>query len=117
MSLIQRNEEFLERSLEDQEAFGWEFTLTNPLGQSQTLTGQYRHINMLIDMETGTDVQQEQASITARLSTITIGEPVKGWRVTVSDTGGNEYQCHVVEAMPDRTFGIVVLKLALLGDV
>ncbi len=62
MSLILRNEEFLERSLEDTEAFGWSFTLTNPLGESQAITGQARHINMLIDMDTGADVQQEQAS-------------------------------------------------------
>lgn len=114
MSLILRNEEFLERSLEDPEAFGWSFTLTNPLGESQALTGQARHINMLIDMDTGADVQQEQASIVARLSTITIGEPKKDWLVTVKDTVGNEYDCYVTLAIPDRTFGIIVLKLGLL---
>ena len=114
MSLITRNEEFLERSLEDSEAFGWGFTLTNPLGESQTITGQARHINMLIDMDTGADVQQEQASIVPRLSTITIGEPKKDWLVTVKDTAGNEYACYVVESIPDRTMGIIVLKLGLL---
>ena len=114
MSLILRNEEFLERSLEDPEAFGWKFTLTNPLGESQELTGQARHINMLIDIETGADVQQEQASITPRLSSITIGEPKKNWLVTVKDTAGNEYECYVVEAFPDRTMGMIVLKLGLL---
>lgn len=114
MSLILRNEEFLERSLEDTEAFGWSFTLTNPLGESQAITGQARHINMLIDMDTGADVQQEQASVVARLFTITIGEPKKDWLVTVTDTVGNSYDCYVIEAMPDRTFGIVVLKLGLL---
>lgn len=114
MSLILRNEEFLERSLEDPGAFGWPFTLTNPLGESQELTGQARHINMLIDIETGADVQQEQASIVARLSSITIGEPKKDWLVTVKDTVGNEYECYVVLPIPDRTFGIIVLKLGLL---
>lgn len=114
MSLILRNEEFLARSLEDPEAFGWSFTLTNPLGESQEITGQTRHINMLIDMDTGSDVQQEQASIVARLSSITIGEPKKDWLVTVKDTVGNEYDCYVVLAIPDRTFGIIVLKLGLL---
>lgn len=114
MSLILRNEEFLERSLEDTDAFGWSFTLTNPLGESQPLSGQARHINMLIDIDTGVDVQQEQASIVARLSTITIGEPKKDWLVTVTDVSGNSYDCYVVEAMPDRTFGIIVLKLGLL---
>ncbi len=114
MSLILRNEAFLERSLEDTEAFGWEFTLTNPLDESQDLSGQVRHINMIIDMDTGQDVQQEQASVVVRLSSITIGEPEKDWRVDVTDTSGNEYNCYVVEAMPDRTFGIIVLKLGLL---
>ena len=114
MSLILRNEEFLERSLEDTEAFGWSFTLTNPLGESQSLSGQARHINLLIDMDTGLDVQQEQASIVVRLSTITIGEPKKNWLVKVTDTDGNEYDCYVVLPIPDRTMGIIVLKLALL---
>ncbi len=114
MSLILRNEEFLERSLEDTDAFGWTFTLTNPLGESQTITGQARHINMLIDMETGADVQQEQASVVARLSTITIGEPKKNWLVKVTDTVGNEYDCYIVLAIPDRTMGLIVLKLGLL---
>lgn len=115
MSLIRRNEEFLERSLEDTDAFGWAFTLTNPLGESQSLSGQARHINMLIDIDTGVEVQQEQASVSARLSTITIGEPKKDWLVTVTDTAGNSYDCYVVEAMPDRTMGIIILKLGRLG--
>ena len=114
MSLILRNEEFLERSLEDTDAFGWSFRLTNPLGESQSLSGQARHINMLIDMETGADVQQEQASVVARLSTITIGEPKKNWLVKVTDTAGNEYDCCVVLAIPDRTMGLIILKLGLL---
>jgi len=114
MSLILRNEEFLERSLEDTEAFGWSFTLTNPLGESQALSGQARHINMMIDIDTGLEIQQEQASIVVRLSTVTIGEPKKNWLVRVTDTNGNEYDCYVTEAMPDRTFGIIILKLALL---
>ena len=116
MSLITRNEEFLERSLEYTEAFGWAFTLTNPVGETQDLTGQARNINMLIDMDTGTDVQQEQISMTARLSSITIGEPKKNWLVDITDTAGNSYECYVVEAMPDRTFGIIVLKLGLKED-
>ena len=114
MSLILRNEEFLERSLEDTEAFGWSFTLTNPLGESQSISGQARHINLLIDMDTGLDIQQEQASIVVRFSTLTIGEPKKNWLVRVTDTAGNEYDCYVVLAIPDRTMGIIVLKLALL---
>jgi len=114
MSLILRNKEFLKRSLEDTDAFGWPFTLTNPLGESQTITGQARHINMLIDMETGADVQQEQLSVVAVLSTITIGEPKKNWLVKVTDTAGNEYDCYVVLATPDRTFDTITLKLGLL---
>ncbi len=114
MSLITRNEEFLATSLENPDYFGWEFTITNPLGDSQALTGQARHINMMIDIDTGSDVQQEQASLCARLSTITIGEPKKNWKVSVKDTAGNEYNCYVVLAIPDRTMGIIVLKLGLL---
>ena len=117
MSLILRNEEFLERSLEDSEAFGWTFTLTNPLKESQEISGQAHHINMLIDIETGMDVQQEQASVVVRLSTITIGEPKKNWLVTVTDTADNEYKCYVVLPIPDRTMGIIVLKLGRLETI
>lgn len=114
MSLIERNEKFLKRSLEDPEAFGWPVILKNPLGETQVVTGQVRHINMLIDIDTGADVQQEQASVGIRISTITIGEPQKNWLVTITDTAGNEYDCYVVEPIPDRTFGIIMLKLGLL---
>ena len=114
MGLVERLENFLERSLEDPAVFGWPFTLKNPLGQTQELFGQVRHINMLIDIDTGADVQQEQASVTARLSSITIGEPQKNWRVDITDTAGNSYNCYVVEAMPDRTMGLIVLKLGLI---
>lgn len=117
MNLILRNEDFLSRSLEDPEAFGWEFTLTNPdlvKDNTQVVYGQARHINLLIDMDTGSDIQQEQASVVVRLSTLTIGEPKKNWKVDLKDTSGNEYNCYVVEAIPDRTFGIVILKLGLL---
>ena len=113
MSLIVDSEEFLEISLEDTELFGWAITsLTNSLDVSQTdLTGQVRSINMLIDMESGTEVQSEQASITLRLSSVTIGEPAKNWTGSVTHTDGTVLDFYVVEAMPDRTLGIVVLKL------
>ena len=115
MSLIRRNEEFLERSLEDPEAFGWEFKLENPLGQTQTMARQVRNIHLLIDMDTGSDISHEQISVTPRLSSITIGEPKKNWIVTVTDTKGNEYLCYVVMPIPDRTMGLIVLKLGLLA--
>lgn len=114
MSLILRGIEFLSRSLRDKDAFGWEFTLTNPLGESQVVVGQYRHINMLIDMETGLDVQQEQMSVVAQISNITIGEPKKNWLVSVNDVNGNSYNCYVVEAIPDKSFDLITLKLGLL---
>ena len=116
MNLILRHEEFLARSLEDPDAFGWSIALTNLLGASQTVNGQVRHINLMIDMDTGSDVQQEQASATVRLSTLTIGEPEKNWLVTITDTNDNSYDCYVAEAIPDRTFGIIILKLKKIED-
>lgn len=116
MSLIEESEEFLAESLEDTDLFGWVIKLTNELGTDQELTGQVRHINMLIDIESGTEVQSEQASATVRLSTVTIGEPAKNWKADITDTNGNLYPCYVVEAMPDRTMGIVVLKLGRLDS-
>jgi len=116
MSLITRSEEFLATSLENPLFFGWPVTITNLLNQSQTLYGQTRHINMLIDFDTGSDVQQEQASVTLRLASITIGEPKKDWLVAITDTAGTAYSCYVVEPMPDRTLGTIVLKLGLVGS-
>lgn len=116
MSLIERNEAMLERSIEDPEEWGWPFTLIRPDGASQELHGQARHINLMLDFDTGSDIQQEQASITARLSSITLGEPQKDWKVNTTDTAGNEYKCVVDEAMPDRTFGLIILKLGLLEE-
>ena len=114
MNLILESEEFLETSLEDSEYFGWEFTLVNELGASQDLTGQVRNINMLIDIESGTEVQSEQASITVRLSSVLIGEPAKKWTGSVVHTDGTLLDFYVVEAMPDRTIGMTVLKLGRL---
>lgn len=113
-SLIQRNEEFLERSLEDPKAFGVEITITNPIDESQVVNGQVRQINLSIDMDTGSDIQQEQYSVTVRLSTLTIGEPEKDWKISFKDTNGNIYNGYVVEAIPDRTFGIIILKFGSL---
>ena len=118
MSLILRNEEFLARSLEDPDAFGWKIILTNPdlvENNTQEVYGQVRHINMAIDIDTGAEVQQEQLSATVRLSSVTIGEPKKDWPVKTTDTQGNEYDCYVVSAMPDLTFGMVVLEAMICG--
>jgi len=114
MGLIERSEAFLARSLEDADAWGWSIILTNPEFSTQEVTGQARNISMLIDIESGTEVQQEQASVTVRLSSVTIGEPEKNWKVTVKDTAGNSRNFYVVEAYPDRTLGVVVLKLGSL---
>lgn len=122
MSLITRSEQFLATSLENPALFGWPVKLTNPLEQKQgfdvddELYGQVRHINLLIDMDTGSDIQEEQASVTLRLSSMKIGEPKKDWVVDTTDTEGNEYHCYVTEAMPDRTMGLVILKLGLVED-
>ena len=116
MSLITQSEEFLARSLEDTDAFGWLVPkIVNPsTGQEQTdLSGQVRQISMLIDFDTGTEVQEQQYSLTLRLSSITIGEPQKNWLVDITDTAGQTYNCYVVEAMPDRTLGLIVLKLGI----
>lgn len=114
MGLIDDLESFLATSLEDPDFFGWPVTITNLLGESQDIYGQARHINLVIDMETGVDIQTEQASVVLRLSSITIGEPEKNWKVTTTDTNGTSRNFYVVEAMPDRTAGLIILKLGNL---
>lgn len=115
MSLVERSEAFLERSLEDKGLWGVSLVLTNLLGVVQDdLSGQARNISMMVDIETGSEVQEEQASVTVRLSSVTIGEPAKNWKVIVSDTNSLELNAYVVEAFPDRTLGVVVLKLGRL---
>lgn len=114
MSLIERSEAILSRSLEDPSLWGWSIELINLSGDSQKLYGQARNISMLVDIESGVEIQQEQSSVTVRLSSVNIGDPSKNWKVNVADTAGNICKAYVVESFPDRTLGIVVLKLGAL---
>lgn len=122
MSLRAQAEADLNFILEDLAGgFGWSVTITDPAGNSATLTGQAVDISQLIDADTGTPVGGRQASVALRISSLTAaglalpehisnnaGRP---WLVDVTDVNGNAYNFMVSESRPDRMLGLVVCML------
>ena len=101
--------------------FGFAITITNPAGASSPLTGFSNDIAQTIDPDTGQTVSGRFASATVRLSTVVAalgGLPVavtddaaKPWVVEFDDINGNAGKFKVAGTAPDRTLGIIVLRL------
>lgn len=100
--------------------FGFAITVTNPAGDSEALTGFSTDIAQVIDPDTGQTVSGRFASVTLRLSTIVplLGMPVavsdataKPWVVEFDDINGVAGKFKVAGTAPDRTLGIIVLRL------
>jgi hypothetical protein len=110
--------------LEDRDGgFGWPITLTDPDGEAQAFVGYAGDIGHRIDPETGQTVVGRSATVSLSLEAITdAGMTVprgiadsskKPWLVAFEDIGGAPHTFKVVDAMPDRTVGVVVLHLEL----
>lgn len=102
--------------------FGREITLTNPDGDSETLTGFTNDVSQVTDPETGQLVSIRLASATLRTSTITLsgGLPEgvadaseKPWRVSFENIDGNMVEYKVAQGNPDRALGVIFLVLEL----
>lgn len=101
--------------------FGWPVTLTDPSGTVVQLTGLATDIGIVIDPQTGVAVRGRKASVALSMATLTeigVGLPyavadssLKPWTVTVADVGGTEFTYSVLESIPDRAAGLVVLML------
>jgi hypothetical protein len=111
--------------LEDSSGFAWPFTLTSPLGVVSPLKGFTTDIGTTIDPETGTAVAGRKASVAVSLRSLTtlvdgvaVGVPVavpdrdkKPWVVSFASIVGVTHDWKVVEVLPDRAAGVVVLLL------
>jgi len=103
-------------------AFGWPITLTNPAGLAAPLVGRSQDIAQLIDPETGQVVSGRMA--TAALATSDIfaagftelpraiaDASIKPWLVSFDDVNGSSYLFKVSESNPDNTLDCIVLHL------
>lgn len=124
MSLRLQAEADLSFILEDATAgFGWAITVTNPAGESRSLTGFSNDVAQFIDPDTGQVVSGRQASVALRLSSIyeqgfelprgIADSSLKPWLVQFDDINGSAYTFKVAESNPDRALGIITLLLEL----
>jgi len=109
----------------DQDGFGWPITVTDPDGASAALVGLSTDHSTTIDPETGAPIAGRECSVALAIASLTAAGMAlpKGsselsgmpWRVSFDDTAGNAQLYKVVESVPDRAVGIVVLKLEFFG--
>jgi hypothetical protein len=103
--------------LENTSDFGWPFTLKSPDGVSVQLTGFTTDIGQSIDPETGQAVAGRQASIACHIDslpampTAVSSEARKPWVATFASSAGVVGDWKVIEVLPDRAVGVVVLLL------
>lgn len=101
--------------LEDAAGFTWPVTLTSPLGVVSSLTGFTTDVGLTIDPDTGQAVAGRRASVTiARASLPEMPEAVaesarKPWVATFADSQGELASWKVVDVLPDRALGVVVM--------
>lgn len=121
MSLREQAATDLHTILTDQDDFGWPITVTDPDGTSASLVGFSGDIFQTIDPDTGQAIAGRNAHVAISkksLSDAGLGEPrgiadntIKPWKVSFDDTNGVTYNFKVLEAMPDRTIGVVTCML------
>lgn len=103
--------------LEDTLGFAWPVTLTSPLGVVTSVYGFTTDVGQTIDPETGQAVAGQRASCTVALGALpSLPEAVaegsrKPWLATFADSQGVFGAWKVVEVLPDRAAGVVVLLL------
>ena len=103
--------------LEDDSGFAWPVTLTSPLGVVTALRGFTTDVGQVIDPETGQAVAGRRASFAFPLSSLgAMPEAVadrgrKPWLATFADSTGAVATWKVIDVLPDRATGVVVLIL------
>jgi hypothetical protein len=103
--------------LEDTSGFAWPVILTSPLGVVTSLRGFTTDVGQSIDPETGQAVAGQRASFAvARAALPALPEAVaesdrKPWIATFADSEGAFTTWKVIEVLPDRAAGIVVMIL------
>lgn len=124
MSLRQLAEADLGVILEDgATGFGWPITITDPAGNTGTLTGFSDDIAQIIDPDTGQAVSGRLASVALRISSLALegltlprgiaDAGSKPWVIEFDDINGNAFKFKVSESNPDRALGLVTCLLEL----
>jgi hypothetical protein len=97
--------------------FGWPLTLTSPAGESSSLTGFSTDVAETIDPETGQAVAGRRASVAISLLSLPVlptavpDSDRRPWVVVFADATLAPTTWKVVEVLPDRAVGVVVLLL------
>ena len=126
MSLRERAEQDLARTLESLDDFGVECLITNPAGDSEFFTVQSGDIHLLLETDVGIPVNNRTVHVSIRISSLTAkgfsiprSEPDETkniWIFQFDDLEGNARKFTVLDAMPDRTLGIVTVLLELMKN-
>src|SRR5688572_29362165 len=96
---------------------GWPLTLTSPAGVATELVGFTTDVGQTIDPDTGQAVAGRRASVALAMSslpampTAVASSDAKPWLVTFDDVTGTPGTWKVIEVLPDRAVGVVVLLL------
>lgn len=97
--------------------FGWPVTLTSPVGVAVELVGYTTDVGQSIDPDTGQAVAGRRASVALPLSSLPeMPEAIadsgrKPWVATYADSAGKVSDWKVIEVLPDRAVGVIVLLL------
>ena len=104
--------------LEDSDSgFGWPLTLISPAGVTSYATGFATDVAETIDPETGLAVSGRRASVAIsllglpELPTAVPESTRRPWVVTFDDVTATLTTWKVIEVLPDRALGVVVLLL------
>ncbi len=104
--------------------FGFDITVTDPLGTVGEFIGFSNDITQVLDPDTGQIVSGRSASVAIRMTTLNtvfsnslpVGiadAGIKPWVVEFLDIAGLPYKFKVIKSNPDRALGVVTL---LLGE-
>jgi hypothetical protein len=103
--------------VENLDDLGWPLVLTSPAGVAVAHTGTVTDVGVITDPETGTLVSGRRASATLsllslpELPTAVADSSSRPWLVAFDDVTGAPGLWKVVEVLPDRALGLVVLIL------
>jgi hypothetical protein len=109
--------------LEDSAAgFGWPITVTDPSGKVASVVGNSGDVAQVIDPQTGMAITGRLAHVSIAIASLRTAGFVdlpaqvadskkRPWLVTFDDIEGVEHTFKVLEALPDRTIGVVTCTL------
>jgi hypothetical protein len=114
MTLRELAQSDLKKTLEDKDGAGTPFTLID--GEAEyPVIGTFGDIAYLLMPDVGNPVRTRTIVATYLIETLrrqTARTPERGWRVRLTDIGGNEQILFVTRYEPDRTIGIAKIIMA-----